>query len=296
MRYSLRHTLAPVGPRAGRAVDPDASGHFVVVPRPRGLRRAALALLAMLPALCAQAPAPAGAGALPFAAGERLEYRARVARFGEIGRAAMWVEGPAELRGVRALRLRFDIDTKVGIVRVVDRTESWLDPERMTALRYHKHERHPLAKRDERVELYPGARRWERADGVHGASDTDLPLDELSFLYYVRTLPLDADTAVTVARHFDPERNPTTVRVVGRETLATPAGEFRTVVVEMRVRDLRRYGRAGGEGVLRLHLSDDARRLPVRIESTVPIAGRAVLTLDAYVPPAGGAPLLAGAP
>jgi len=297
MRPTLDAALVPAGFTARRPFDPNATGVFTVAarpPRPASRLRVVLAALAAaLPAVCAQAR-PEAREALPFAAGERLEYRARVARFGEIGRAVLWVEGPLELRGQQVLRLRFDIDTRVGPVRVVDRTESWLDPERMTALRYHKHERHPMARRDERVELFPGARRWERADGVHGASETDLPLDELSFLYFLRTLPLDADTAVTVARHFDPERNPTTVRVVGRETLATPAGEFRTVVVEMRVRDQRRYR---GEGVLRLHLSDDARRLPVRIESTVPIAGRAVMTLDAYTSgPRAPAPLLAGAP
>jgi hypothetical protein len=285
----MRSTLVPTGVTARRPLDPNATGCFVVAPvharrraAHRGLTRwmtAALVALASLPVLCAQAPAPAAA--LPFGAGERLEYRARVARVGEIGRAAMWVEGPFELRGAEALRLRFDVDTRVGPVRVRDRTESWLDPARMAALRYHKHERHPLARRDERVELYPEERRWERADGVHGASETDRPLDELSFLYFVRTLPLDDDAEVRLARHFDPERNPAVLRVVGRETLATPAGEFRTLVVEMRVRDERRYR---GEGVLRLHLSDDARRLPVRIESVVPVAGRAVLTLEAYTP------------
>jgi hypothetical protein len=52
----------------------------------------------------------------------------------------------------------------------------------------------------------------------------------------------------------------------------------------MRVKDPRRYR---GEGVIRISLSDDDRRLPVRIESRMPMLGRAVLTLEAFTPPTG---------
>jgi hypothetical protein len=37
--------------------------------------------------------------------------------------------------------------------------------------------------------------------------------------------------------------------------------------------------------VIRISLSDDERRLPVRIESKMPTIGKAVLTLDAYTAP-----------
>ena len=50
------------------------------------------------------------------------------------------------MRGRSAYRLRFEFGTRVGPVKVVNRTESWLDPERMTALRFHKHEKQPPRK------------------------------------------------------------------------------------------------------------------------------------------------------
>ena len=63
-----------------------------------------------------------------------------------------------------------------------------------------------------------------------------------------------------------------------------PAGTFPAIVVEMRVKDPR-YG--GKPGVLKLHLSDDHCRLPLRIESDVPVAGRAVMVLEGRgTPPA----------
>jgi hypothetical protein len=232
------------------------------------------------------APASADAQAadsLPFASGERLTFSARVEKVGTIGRGEMTVEGPVEVRGVTTYKLRFSIDTRVGPVNVVNRSESWLDvtrgPARVTALRFHKHERQPFSRHDERVEMYPDQRRWQGAAGTAGESPTDAPLDELSFLYFLRTLPLDADTAVRFDRHFEAGRNPTIVRVLGRETVTTPAGEFRTVRVEMRVRDARHYK---GEGVIRLNLTDDHCRLPVRIESRMPVVGTVVLTLESY--------------
>jgi hypothetical protein len=218
---------------------------------------------------------------LPFAVGERLTYRARLA-MGAAGRAAMWVEGPVTVRGRSVVMLRFDFQASLGPIKAVDRTESWLDPLTMAALRFHKHERHPLSKHTERIELYPERRRWEAEDGRRGESPTDAPLDELSFMYFIRTLPLAADSTYRVERHFEAERNPTTIRVVGRQSVTTAAGEFRTILVEMRVRDPRRYH---GGGVIRIDLSDDARKLPVRIESTMPIAGNAVLSLESYTLP-----------
>ena len=223
--------------------------------------------------------------ALPFAVGDTLTFSARVSRFGRVGKAVMWVDGPSELRGVEAWVLHFDFSARVGPVKAEDRTESWIDARTMATLRFHKHERHPLSRHDERVELFPAEHRWQSADGTSGTSESAAPLDELSFMFFLRTLPLDVDTTFVFERHFDPARNPTIVKVVGRETVATGAGEFRVVRLEMRVRDPRRYK---GEGVIRIDLTDDARRLPVRIESAMPRIGTAVLTLDSSVSGPGG--------
>jgi len=50
----------------------------------------------------------------------------------------------------------------------------------------------------------------------------------------------------------------------------------------MRVRDPRRYR---GEGVIRIHITDDRCRLPVRIQSTMPVVGTTVLTLESHTHP-----------
>jgi len=257
--------------RADTTIRRPGGGRFVQ--RAAGL--AALLLLSLPTEAAAQ-------DRLPFFVGEELTYRLRVGTVGTIGQGSMKVEGPVDVRGRQTYLLRFDVRTRVGPVRVVDQTTSWLDPARMAAMRFRKHERHPLASHDEEVELFPGERRWSDAGGNTGRSPTDAPLDELSFMYFVRTLPLTPDAVYHFNRHFEIDRNPITVRVLGRETVTVGAGEFATILVEMRVRDPRRFK---GEGIIRLNISDDRCRLPVRIESTMPVAGKTVLLLESHTHP-----------
>ncbi|HET9012173.1 MAG TPA: DUF3108 domain-containing protein [Gemmatimonadaceae bacterium] len=245
------------------------------------MRLATLSAIAF--GLLAAIPAPRDARAqaterLPFAPGERLTFRGRV-HTGVSGGGTLWVEGPVDVRGTSTWLLHSDMEGRVGPLRATDRNASWLDPIRMTALRYTSRERHIVSRHDDAIEIFPGERRWSSAAGLEGETVGPAPLDELSFLYYVRTLPLGDDTTLTLARHFDVARNPTVVAVVGREEIDVPAGRFRAVVVEMRVRDARRYR---GEGTIRIHLSDDACRLILRLESRVPDAGPATLSLQSY--------------
>jgi len=139
---------------------------------------------------------------LPFAVGEKLNYRVSVSKMGKVGNGSMWIEGPVDVRGVSTWLLRFDFEAGVGPMKAVDRTSSWLDPLHMAAQRYFKHEKHVLSKRDEKVEIFPSEKRWAGADGASGISPTDEPLDELSFIYFIRTLPLIPDTVYRVARHY----------------------------------------------------------------------------------------------
>lgn len=216
--------------------------------------------------------------AFPFAVGETLVYRASLGRFGGSGRGVMRIERLEDVRGATTYLLHSDLQGRVLGMKAEDHTRSWLDPVRMVSLRFSKEEDNPIRSFNEEVELFPERRRWTSAEDS-GDLDTDAPLDELSFIYFVRTLPLRDGDEYTFARHYDPLRNPTRVRVVGREQITVPAGEFQVIVVEMRVRDTRRYD---GEGTVRLHLTDDERRIPVRIASRMRLVGSTVLSLEFY--------------
>ena len=219
------------------------------------------------------------AAELPFAVGERLNYRVTVGSV-RVGEGSMSVQGPEDVRGTATYVLKSEVRVRIGPVKAVDRAESWLDPERMSALRFRKRERRAFSGSDEQVELFPEEHRWQTTRGDSGESPTNMPLDELSFIYFLRTLPLVPDTTYRFARHYDRGRNPVEVRVVGRDTVHTGAGAFSTIIVEMHVRDA---GRFKGDGVIRLHLTDDMCRIPVRIETSMPVIGSTVLTLDSFL-------------
>jgi hypothetical protein len=234
--------------------------------------RAALTL-ALLAGLAAT---EAAAQDLPFAPGESCTYRGS-SRLGRIGTGTMAVETGEAVAGRSTYLLRFDFAGRVGVFRIQDRSRSWFDPRALATHRYTKRERSPVTSRDEDVRIHPAARRWEGAGGEGGSLGSAQPLDELSFIYFIRTLRLANGDSYSLDRHFDATRNPVRVRVVGRGTTRVPAGTFRTVEVEMRVRDPHRYR---GEGVIEFHLTDDARRIPVQIVSNIPQAGRMVLSLE----------------
>jgi hypothetical protein len=243
--------------------------------RPRTLRflSASAALLTGV-AVSAQTPATS----LPFGPGEKLSYKVKVAFMGASGESAMWITGPEVVRGTTVWVLHSEAKAGVGFVKGTDHSMSWFDPSRSASLRFVQHEHHIVSHADDSVEMQLDDRRWTAKNGLSGQSPTDAPLDALSFIYYIRTMPLADDSLHSFSRHYDAERSPTTICVTGRDTMETALGRLAVVHVEMRVRDKRHYD---GEGVLKLVLSDDARRLPITITSVVPRVGTTVMTLSA---------------
>lgn len=258
-------------PVATKAFDPSLNS------RPRAMVRVMGVGSLLIVGLCAAREGQDQNARLPFFIGERLSYQVSVAKAGRVGRATMWVEGPVSVRGTDTYLLRFDSRVKIAFVTAVSRTSSWFDPVRGSSLRYVKQENNPLTRHNESVEMYPDERRWTGLEGATGTTPDALPLDELSFIYFIRTLPLTPGAVHRFDRHFDASRNPTGVRMIRREIIPTPMGELRTVLVEMRVRDPRHYK---GEGLIRIHLTDDECRVPARIQSEMPLVGTGVLTID----------------
>lgn len=239
----------------------------------RRLRAFVVAALSLAAAL----PARAQSSCLPFGPGERLTYAVKAAKLGARGKLVMSVGGPEDLRGRQALVLRSEASVGVGFIKGSDKSASWVDPLRLATLRFTQQERHVVSRSNDSVEVFPDERRWERSDGRTGETLTTDPLDVLSYIYYLRTLPLAVGATWTLNRHLDSDRNPTIVTVIGRDSMETPSGRYAAWKVEMHVRDKDHYG---GAGTLKLLISDDERRLPVRIESVMPIVGAAVMTLN----------------
>jgi hypothetical protein len=146
---------------------------------------AALAAAALAPAaLAGQASATRP---LPFAPGEACVYRAS-GPLGRIGSGTMSVADAGTTAGRRTWLLRFDFRGRMGPMTAEDHTRSWFDPRALASVRYSKRERSPLTSTDQDVTMDLTAGRWREPDGRSGPLASEAPLDELSFLYYLRTL------------------------------------------------------------------------------------------------------------
>jgi hypothetical protein len=92
--------------------------------------------------------------------------------------------------------------------------------------------------------------------------------DALSSFYLTRFLALPVGGRVAFDYHASRKTAVMEVRVLGRETVHTPAGKFDCVVIEPLLK-------AGGifknNGRLVIWLTDDARRMPVQMRSKVAI-------------------------
>ncbi|HEX8906671.1 MAG TPA: DUF3108 domain-containing protein [Longimicrobiaceae bacterium] len=228
-------------------------------------------------------PAQAQRATFPFAPGEACTYRGS-GPLGRMGSGTFAVETD-QVDGRGMYLLRFDFRGRLGIVGVENHTRSWFDPAETASVHFTKTERSPISTKRQDIRMDPQSRRWTGGQEA-GEMPTDSPLDELSFVYFLRTLRLADGDSYSFNRHYDQARNPVRVRVIGRGKIRVPAGEFNTIEVEMRVRDAHHYNR---EGVIQFHFTDDARRIPVRMESQIPVAGRMVLSLEAMTATCGGA-------
>lgn len=252
---------------------------------------AAVALLALpqvaAPVSAQEGPAqegPAGRPAtVPFGVGERAEYSVSLGIFGKVGRGSMEVVGVEEVNGHRSYHLRFDLNGKVLVGKVDDVFESWLDVDQLFARRFHKRQHEINYKTDRAYDFFPERMLYQnRATGNTAELASPEPLDEVSFLYFVRTLKLEPGRSYTFRRYYKASGNPVTLKVLRRETMTGPnGGEVPVVVVQPIIRTSGLFGE-GGEA--EVYFTDDPRRILVKMTSKVPIIGRLGLTLTGYTP------------
>jgi hypothetical protein len=104
----------------------------------------------------------------------------------------------------------------------------------------------------------------ETTDPHPEQSSVATPLDDGSFLYFVRTVPLEVGKTYRFERYFKPERNPVTIHVLRRERVKVPAGEFDAVVVRPSIKTKGIFSEGGRAEVW---LSDDDRRVVLQVKS-----------------------------
>ena len=200
-------------------------------------------------------PAPAPVAPYPFAVGETLSYDAKLGYF-PIGSATASV-GRAREQGADAFVFAFAGAGGPPGVRVQYELTSWTRSTRFASLRFHRKMVQGNSVEEQRYQIVPDSSRY-RLEG--GGQDWVTPrdaLDELAFMYYLRTAPLESGRSYTISRYFRTGYNPISVRVVGRESVTLyDNSSVPCLVLEVSTRGT----------TMRMRLTDDARRLPVQLE------------------------------
>lgn len=221
------------------------------------------------------------AASAPFGVGERAEYRASWGVFGRVGTGAIVIERLDTVRGRPAYHVVFTIRGGIPGARVDNRFESWLDRERLHSHGFVQHTREVRFRRHRTREFFPGELRWTgrtNAREESGELTTRLPLDETSFLYYVRTMDLEVGREYTLDRYWNPDGNPVRIRVLRRETVRVPAGTYSTIVIQPLIRTSGMFSE-GGEA--EVYFSEGPSRELVMLTAKMSI-GTLRLQLEKY--------------
>jgi hypothetical protein len=218
---------------------------------------------------------------VPFGPGERLEYDVMFGAI-RVGNAHMEVVGLDNLRGRAAWHTAFWVQGGNFLYRVNDVYESWMDAETLSSLRFVQELEEGGKEVERRFEIYPERAAFVQTSKKPAKEEKSVsqPLDDGSFLYFIRTIPLEVGQTYDFDRYFRPDRNPVRIRVLRKERVKVPAGTFNAIVVQPVIKT---KGIFSENGHAEIWLSDDERRIMLQLKSKLSF-GSLNLYLKSYLP------------
>jgi hypothetical protein len=229
---------------------------------------------------------------VPFEVGEHMTYDVRFGAI-KVGNGRLSVVGIDTVRGLPAWHVQFGVRGGTFFYKVDDTYESWMDRRNLNSLRYVQDTEQGSRERQRTFEMFPEKsiflevhkdnRVWESVPN---------PLDDGSFLFFIRTVPLVVGETYDFNRYFKPDRNPVRIRVLRKERIKVPAGTFDAIVLQPIIKT---SGIFSEGGQAEIWLSDDEKRIMLQMKSRLSF-GSLNLYLRTYrytapdttaVPPAG---------
>ena len=216
----------------------------------------------------------------PFGVGEKLVFDVRFGPL-KVGTSTMEVREITHIRGRAAYKTYLTIQGGTFFYKVDDLLQSWIDTETLSSLRFVQQLQQGSRERERHFEIYPNRSVYvEASKSPQEHPSVSNPLDDASFLYFIRTIPLEVGRTYEFNRYFRPDRNPVIVRVVRRERVVVPAGTFNAIVVRPTIKTKGIFAE-GGEA--ELWLSDDDRRMVLQLKTKVSF-GSLNLHLRSFTP------------
>ena len=238
-------------------------------------------LLAQAPAQAAPPQAPAGtrAMAVPYAVGERLDYDVKFGPM-HVGAGSMEVLGNENVRDRPTWHIMFRVKGGTFFYKVDDRFESWIETTTLSSLRHKQDINEGKRDRERIFEIFPERPSYIEDDKPEKPSVAN-PLDDGSFLYFIRSVPLEVGKTYEFDRYFRPDRNPVKITVLRKERIKVPAGTFDAIVIRPSVKS---KGIFSENGQAEVWLSDDERHIMLQLKSKLSF-GSLNLYLKSYRAP-----------
>lgn len=226
-------------------------------------------------------PGEEGSGAslpnnYPFDVGESFQYSAKLG-FLRLGTATLEVAGKDTVRGVPSFLFRFKLEGGNALYRLNSVLESRTGIADLKSRQFIQDNDENGRVRFRRYDIFPDSGFFlAQGDTTHWPTPSH-PLDDASFLYFVRTIPLEVGKRYELNYYFKKEKNPLVITVEKRESCELPDGSKPDCFVVHPV--------MGDRGIFepranaRLWITADERRIPVQIRSTYRF-GTVTLRLD----------------
>jgi hypothetical protein len=226
-----------------------------------------------------------------FTQGEKLTFDVNYG-FVTAGIATMEIGNTLlNVNGREAYDITVSVNSTSGfdaVYRVRDYYKSYLDKEGLFPWKFEQHIREGNYARDFeaifdhqnlKAKAYTGEKDPKKFEGEY-----DIPMytqDAVSAFYFFRTLDysnLKEGDMVKLQNFYKDKTYPLDVKFLGRETIEVPAGEFRCIIVQPLVVE---GGLFKSEGEIVVWMTDDERRMPVRVRTKV-IVGSMDVELTEY--------------
>jgi len=216
-----------------------------------------------------------------FESGEKLTYNISWSNIFQAGTSVMEISDERTRDNRAAYRVVSTTQSSPLITAffpVLDIVQSVFDAHDLSSLSYDLNESHGRKKRRRSMVFDPANKTVREA--VNGREEIfSVPgrvQDALSSLYYLRAQKVfSSDRPIVIAVHESGKNWSVEVQTLGREKIRTSLGEFDTI----KVKTYPKYeGVFQNKGEIFIWLTDDARKIPVRMKSTITI-GSIVATL-----------------
>ncbi len=220
---------------------------------------------------------------MPFITGEKLTYQLNWNSF-PVGKAVLEVRGPVMVNDTPCYQFSFTVKSNKfadAFYKVRDQIDGFVDLQINRSVLYTKKQKEGRHERDIVVNFD-----WETKKASYSnfgqvqdpVSLPDAAYDPLSMLYATRLLPLEVGKQITLPVTDGKRYLESKIKVLRKEEVKTALGNFKTLLLQPGLEGLRGVFKKSKNAKIHIWMSEDQRRIPVKIKSKVKIGTfRAVL-------------------